>query len=324
VRATPGVTSAGAANMMPLLPLTAVTGVTLPAAVGGGKPTSGRVLSYVVTPGYAEAMQLRLKDGRFFDERDTTSGERAAIVNQEFVRQFLAGPRAVGLRLGVLYDGGSVHETEIIGVVGDVLKDGNDTARQPEMYFVHGSRTHRISGFPTFVVRGSAGHTELTVALRRLVREIDRGAAIDSVTPLRALVSASWAQPRFAASLVSGFAVVAIGLAGIGLYGALSYSVSQRRRELGVRAALGATRGALVRQVLCEGVSVTVAGVGLGIVAASVLTKLMTSLLFGTSPLDALSFSLAPALLVVVGIAASLVPALRAASIDPATALRGD
>jgi hypothetical protein len=310
--------------MLPLLPMTAVTGVKLPAAVGGGKPTSGRVLSYVVTPGYAEAMHLRLKEGRFFDERDTSSGARAAIVNQEFVRQFLAGPRAVGVRLGPLYEGEYAAETEIIGVVGDVLKDGNDAMRQPEIYFVHGSRTARISGFPTFVVRRSASQAELTATLRRLVREIDGGTAIDSVTPLRTLVSASWAQPRFAASVVSGFALVAIGLAGIGLYGALSYSVSQRRRELGVRAALGATRGALVRLVLREGVSVTLAGIGLGIVAASLLTRLMTRLLFGTSPLDALSFSLGPALLVIVGIAASLVPALRAASIDPARVLRGE
>ena len=180
------------------------------------------------------------------------------------------------MRLGPLYEGEHAAETEIVGVVGDVLKDGNDATRQPEMYFVHGSRTHRISGFPTFVVRGSASHTELAATLRRLVREIDGGTAIDSVTPLRTLVSASWAQPRFAASVVSGFAVLAIGLAGIGLYGALSYSVSQRRRELGVRAALGATRGALVGLVLREGILVTLAGVGLGIVAASLLTRLMT------------------------------------------------
>ena len=111
------------------------------------------------------------------------------------------------------------------------------------------------------------------------------------------LVAASWAQPRFAASVVSGFAVLAMALAGIGLYGALSYSVSQRRRELGVRAALGATRGALVGLVLREGVWVTLLGVGLGVVAAGLLTRLMTRLLFGTSPLDALSFPLGPALL---------------------------
>ena len=323
-RAIPGVMKAGAANMLPLLPMTAITGVTLPTTVGGGKPTSGRVLSYVVTPGYAEAMQLRLKEGRFFNERDRTTGVRATIVNQEFVRQFLAESRAVGVRLGPLYQGEDAAETEIIGVVGDVLKDGNDATRQPEMYFVHGSRTQRITGFPTFVVRGSASHAELTANLRQFVHEIDEGAAIDSVAPLRDLVSTSWAQPRFAASVVSGFAVLALVLAGIGLYGALSYSVSQQRRELGVRAALGATRGALVKLVLREGVSVTLAGVGLGVAAASLLTRLMTSLLFGTSPLDALSFSAGPVLLITVGGAASLIPALRAASIDPANVLRGE
>jgi putative ABC transport system permease protein len=121
---------------------------------------------------------------------------------------------------------------------------------------------------------------------------------------------------------VSGFAVLAIVLAGIGLYGARSYSLSQRRRELGVRAALGATPSALLGLVLREGASVTLADVGLGVVAASLLTRLMTSLLFGTSPLDALSFSLGPALFVTVGVVASLVPALRVASIDPAKVLR--
>ena len=192
------------------------------------------------------------------------------------------------------------------------------------MYFAHGSRTHRISGFPTFVVRGSVSDAEMASTLRQLVRAIDAGIAIDNATPLRTLVSSSWAQPRFAASVMSGFALLAIGLAGIGLYGALAYSVSQRRRELGVRAALGATRAALVGMVLREGISVTLLGAGVGIVVASLLTRLMSKLLFGTSPFDAVSFSFGPALLIVVGIAASVVPALRAAAIDPARILRGE
>jgi hypothetical protein len=324
LRATPGVASAGAANMLPLLPMTAVTGVTLPASIGGGKPTSGRVLSYVVTPGYAETMRLRLKDGRVFTDRDATSGVRQALVNQEFVRQFLADGPAVGVRLGPLYEGRYGAETAIIGVVGDVLKDGNDAERQPEMYFAHGSRTHTITGLPTFVVRGSADEAAIATAMRRYVREIDGSAAIDSVAPLRTLVSASWAQPRFAAALVSGFALLAMGLAGIGLYGALAYSVAQRRRELGVRAALGATRPALVRLVVGEGLSVTALGVGLGMVAAALLTRLMARLLFGTSPFDAVAFTAGPALLVASGLAASIVPALRAASTDPASVLRGE
>lgn len=119
-------------------------------------------------------------------------------------------------------------------------------------------------------------------------------------------------------------ALLAMGLAGVGLYAALSYGVSQRRRELGVRAALGASRRQLVRLVLREGLAVTLAGVVLGVAAASGLTRLMDRLLFATSPLDALASTLGPALLIAVGVAASLLPALRAASADPSTVLRGD
>jgi putative ABC transport system permease protein len=324
IRHIPGVTAAGAANMMPLTPMTAVTGVRFPPSVGGGKPSAGRTLSYVVTPGYAEAMGLRLRGGRFFTPRDSTSGLRAAIVNQEFVRQFLADGRGVGVRLGTLYEGEYAAETEIVGVVGDVLKDGNDAERQPEIYFAHGSRTHHIAGLVNVAVRSSGPDAALASALRQLVREIDEGAAIDRLTPLSTLTAASWDQPRFAASVVSAFAVLAMGLAGIGLYGALAYSVAQRRRELGVRAALGATRPALVRLVVREGLSVTAAGVGLGMVAAALLTRLMARLLFGTSPFDALAFTAGPALLVASALAASIVPALRAASTDPASVLRGE
>lgn len=323
LRATPGVTAAGAANMLPLLPMTAVTNVTLPASAGGGKPTVGRVLSYVVTPGYAEAMRLRLKAGRFFSDRDMTSGVRSTVVSQEFVRQFLGAGPAVGVRLGPLYGGEYAAETEITGVVGDVLKDGHDADRQPEMYFGHGSRTHLITGLPTVVVRGPADPAELGAAMRRYAREIDGAVAIDSVAPLGTLVAASWAQPRFAASVVSGFAVLAMALAGIGLYGALSYGVSQRRRELGIRAALGATRGALVGLVVREGLWVTLVGVVVGVAAAGLLSRLMTRLLFSTSPLDGLSFMVGPILLIGVGIVASLLPALRAAATDPAKVLRG-
>ena len=211
------------------MPMTAVTNVTLPAAVGGGKPAEGRVLSYVVTPGYAETMRLRLREGRFFAARDATSGVRSTIVNQEFARQFLGEGPAVGVRLGPLYQGEDAAETTIIGVVGDVLKDGNNAERQPEMYFAHGSRTHQITGFPTIVVRGSADAVDLGAAMRRYLREIDGSVAIDSLAPLSTLVAASWAQPRFAASVVSGFAVLAMALAAIGLCGALSYGVSARR-----------------------------------------------------------------------------------------------
>ncbi len=290
VRRTPGVTAAGAGGMMPLMIRTAITQLTLPPGVGAGKPTTGRVLSNVITPGYAEALGLRLKEGRLFSEADARAATRVVLVNQEFVRRFLADDRVIGLPLGRLYEGDGGAETEIIGVVGNVLKDGNDTEPQPEIYFAHGYA----------------------------------GAVVDRLVPLRTLVAASWDQPRFAASVVSGFAALAMALAGVGLYGALSYSVSQRRRELGLRAALGASRPTLVRLILREGLSVTLVGLGVGVIAASLVTRLMRGLLFGVTPLDGAAFTLGPLLLVAVGMVACVLPAMRAASIDPAIVLRAE
>ena len=160
--------------------------------------------------------------------------------------------------------------------------------------------------------------------LGRYVREVDAGAVVDRVVPLRTLVASSWDQPRFATSIVSGFAALAMGLAGVGLYGALSYSVLQRRRELGLRAALGATRRNLVGLVLREGLSVTLVGLGMGVVAASLATRLMRGLLFGVTPLDAAAFTVGPSLLFAVSVVACVLPAVRAASTDPAVALRDD
>ena len=324
IRHTPGVTSAGAAGMMPMMVRTAVTQVTLPPGIGRGKPTSGRALSYVVTPGYAETLGLRLKEGRFFSEADAHAGPRAVLVNQEFVRRFVAAERVVGLRLGRLYEGEAGAETEIIGSVGNVLKDGNDMEPQPEIYFVQGSSAQQIGGFVNFVVRYSGDPAALSRTLGGYVREVDASAVVDRVIPLRTLVASSWDQPRFATSVVSGFAALAMGLAGVGLYGVLSYGVSQRRRELGLRAALGATRRSLVGLVLREGLSVTLAGLGVGILAASLVTGLMRGLLFGVTPLDAAAFTLGPSLLFAVSVVACALPTLRAASTDPAMALRDE
>jgi putative ABC transport system permease protein len=324
LRRTPGVTAAGAGNMLPLSPGTAMTAVTLPASAGGGKPTLARTVSYVVTPGYAEALRLRLIDGRFLNERDASSGERAVLVNQAFARQYLAGGSLTGLRLGRLHEGEGGAESVVAGVVGDVLKEGHDAAPQPAIYVVHGSRTDRIAGFVNVAVRTAADDPTLPAQLRQYIREIDPLAAVDRLAPLRTFVAASWDRPRFAAAVMTAFALLGMGLAGVGLYAALSYGVSQRRRELGVRAALGASRRQLVRLVLREGLAVTCGGVAIGVAAAGLLTRLMDRLLFATSPLDALAFTLGPVLLIAVGIAASTLPALRAASADPSAVLRGE
>jgi predicted permease len=324
LRATPGVSAAGAGSMMPLMSMTAMTSITLPPDAGRGKPTTTRSLTYMVTPGYAEVLRLRLRDGRFFEDRDVAGGQHAMIVNEEFVRQYLSNGPVIGRRFKNLYNDDKNVITEIVGVVGNVLKDGNDRQPQPEIYFVHGSPTKRMIDFANILVRTMDEPTPLARTLRGLIHEADSTAIVERVAPLTELVSASVEQPRFATTVVGTFAALALALASVGLYGVLSYGVAERRRELAVRAALGARRADLVRLVLREGLAVTVAGAALGLVASTGLTRWMQGVLFGVTPLDAVSFALAPTVLLPVAVAACLVPARRAGATEPAVLLRGD
>ena len=153
LRAIPGVSAAGAGAMIPLMRQTAVIGFKVPESIARSKPTEGRALVYWVTPGYAESLGLRLQEGRFFVESDARAATLATIVNQEFVRQHLATRQIVGLRLPQLVGQDQAVTAEIVGVVGNVLKDGNDRQPQPELYFVHGSHGQRISGSVNLVIR---------------------------------------------------------------------------------------------------------------------------------------------------------------------------
>jgi putative ABC transport system permease protein len=324
VRRLPGVATAGASAMIPFMKQTAVMGFAVPEAYSGGKPTQGRARVYSVTPGYAEALGLRLTSGRFFNDADRRGGTLATMVNEEFVRQHLAVPRVTGLRLPRLIggDGDSAIPAEIVGVVANVLKDGNDTQPQPELYFVHGTGGERMSGRVNLVIRTAGETAALAADVRALVREVDRDVVIDRIEPLATSVAASLDAPRFAAGVMGSFAGVAMLLAGIGLFGALSYSVAQRDRELGVRSALGAERIDLVRLVLGEGLLVVVPGIAIGMLGAVAFARLMQGLLFGVTPLDTVAFLVAPLGLAVASVVACLGPALRAAATDPVVTLR--
>ena len=318
LRRLPGVAAAGAGRMIPLMKQTAVMGFTVPEAYSGGKPTQGRARVYTVTPGYAEALGLRLASGRFFTDADGRNGTLATIVNQEFVRQHLAVPQVTGLRLPRLIGGddGAVP-AEIVGVVANVLKDGNDQAPQPELYFVNGAGGERMSGHVKLVIRTVREPAALAPDVRALVRDVDRDVVIDRIEPLATSVAASLDAPRFAAGVMGSFAGVAMLLAGIGLFGALSYSVAQRNRELAVRSALGAQRPDLVRLVLREGLLVVVPGLAIGTLGAIAFAQLMRGMLFGVTPLDTVAFLAAPTGLAVTSVLACLGPALRAASANP-------
>ena len=318
----PGVITAGAGAMIPLMRQTAMTSFSVPAAASGGKPAQGRALVYWVTPGYAEALGLRLREGRFFEAADRRAGTLRTIVNEEFARQHLAPARATGLMLPGLVQAEGKPTAEIIGVVGDVLKDGLDRQPQPALYFIHGAHGMRIPEHVRLVIRTAGDPAALATDVRTLLRAIESDAVIAAVEPLTATVAASVGARRLAALVMSGFAILAMTLAGVGLFGALSYSVAQRRRELAIRAALGARQAHIVGLVLREGLLVTLPGMVVGVAGAAAFARLMQQLLFGVTPNDPITYAIAALALTIVSLAAIVPPALRAAAADPASTLQ--
>ena len=324
VRALPGVEAAGAGNMAPFGGSTAISGFTLPGeTTADGQPVQARALSHWVTPGYFQALGMRLVDGRFPVAADATSATRTVLVNESFVKTYFSDGRDVVGRRYMGMMGNDDTPFEIIGVVADALPAALDGKPEPSIYVTQGGEF--LFARTTLVVRTGGDPSALGPAIRSAVREIEPSAvALDHVATLSSQVAESVGQPRFAASVLGAFAILALVLAAIGLYGVLSYNVTARRREMGVRAALGAGRRDLLGLVMWQGLGVTAIGLALGLAASAFLTRLMETMLFGVRPLDIVSFIAAPAVLFAVACLACLIPAMRAARVDPAIALRSE
>ena len=324
----PGVKAVGIGNMAPFGQSTAIQGFTLPDPGPDGKPMMARATSWSVTPGYGAALGLRLKQGRFLEPGDRTSQTEAIVINEALAKQYfpesLSGGRPVVGRRWTRGSRNHKGETEIVGVVANVLKDGLDREPQPELYASSGANNYQMPAQAFLLIRTAGDPLAIAPELRRLVRDIDARAAVDGIGSLSGKLSASVAQPRFAALTLALFAALGLAVAATGLYGVLSYSVTERRREIGVRAALGATRGRLVGLVLRQGMAFTIAGLAVGLIAAAGASRLLSGLLFGVTPYDTIAFAVAPVVLIVVAFAACLVPAWRAAAVDPAEALRAE
>jgi predicted permease len=326
LRTIPGVHAAGAGDMAPFGSMLSSFGFTLPGVTSNdGAPVVATALRAIVTPGYAEALGMRLNEGRWFRADDRTSAIRPILVNRAFAKMYFTDGRpATGRRFHGLFPAWLGKDTvvDIVGVVEDMLPAALDAPAQPQIFVAEGGPVHL--GHVTLVVKTQGDPIAFAPLLTGVVQQTAPGATIERLGPLTAKISASVGEPRFATFVLGAFAVLALGLATTGLYGVQSYNIAQRRREIAVRAALGARRGDIVTMVLREGLTTTTIGVAAGMALASVATRIMASALFGVTPLDIVAFSAGPLLLFLVSCVACLIPARRAAGIDPAEALKAD
>jgi putative ABC transport system permease protein len=243
-----------------------------------------------------------------------------AIVDETFARTHFPNESALGKRLAFgRADDKQTKLLEIVGVVGHVKNYGVDEASRVEVYLPF---EQSPVGAATLIVRASGDPGALTGSIREAVRAVDPELPLYGVRTLDDIVSDRTAQRRLAVTLITVFAAVALALAAVGIYGVMSYAVAQRTQEIGIRMALGAEREQILRMVLRHGTLMAVTGVGLGLVVAFVLARLITSLLFQTSAADPPTFSLVPMLLIAVALVACYVPARRATRVDPLVALR--
>ncbi len=323
--AQPGVLHAAFSSELPLTPGGSTAAFAMRSPVAGGATVQAQASPRIVSPQFFSAIGMRLVAGRPFGPADVAASEPVVIVNQAFAKRYL-GSSPLGARLPLAaYSGDEPIETTVVGVVDDVRYLGARTTSQPELYYSH--RQMR-GGLPvavvTLIVRVAGDAAPLAQAIRTAVREADPGLVAESIVTLDQRLMTTLARPRLYAVLLGGFAAFALAIAAVGLFGVLSYGVAQRSREIAVRSALGARQIDIVRLIVRQALAVTLAGLGIGLLASMWLTRAIASQLYGVTTHDVGTYLLVPLLLVIVAAAASFAPARRAATLDPLQVLRGN
>ncbi|HEX3253747.1 MAG TPA: FtsX-like permease family protein, partial [Pyrinomonadaceae bacterium] len=293
-----------------------------------GQPSPGDMklpfaLFRVVSPDYFRAMGIPLRRGRFFDSRDSTDSQPAVLINRRFADQYWPGQDAIGKRLKVGPVDSPNEWLTVIGVVGDVRQTGL-YEQKLEFYVPYAQERRSFMAPRDLVVRTKSDPALIAGAVRGAVWTVDKDQPVSNVRTLDQVFSAAISQERFQALMLGLFATLALILACIGLYGVISYSVVQRTHEIGLRMALGAQPVDVLRLVIRQGMTLTLAGLVVGIVAGTFATRVLSDLLFGVAPRDPLTFAGVPVLLLAVAFLACYIPARRATRIDPLTALRSE
>ena len=317
VEALPGVKAAGTIQFLPLAGMTCGTGFWLEGEGIGNPSRSLTTECSLISRGYFAAMGIPVLEGRAFDRRDRAGSPRVVIVNRSFARRYFQSGGAIGRR--VLVQGSDQALAEIVGVVGDVRHNGLTSDPAPAVFRLHA----QAPGYITTLVVRSAGETVSQVAaIRRAIHDVDPTQAVSSAKTLEQYLGDALARPRMYAGLMTAFALIALILAVVGVYGMLAYSVVQRTREIGIRLALGAARQRVFLDLFGQGARLVAIGLACGVGVALALGRMLSTLLFGVGAADPATFALASAAFAIVALAVIALPARRASRIEPLDALR--
>lgn len=325
MRAEPGVATAAAGDALPFLSLGGALGTEMPSPVNPAVKQQVRANLRMVGPEYFTALRLRLLQGRLLSDAEGPLSKPVVVVSRSFARQYL-GPEPLGkrvpLRSGRIR---AVAEAEVVGVVDDVRQTSVTEPAAADLFIAYRQFPDWWTrGSIIFVVRTTDDPLAHVEALRTAVREQDATVALDSIMTMDARVANSLTKPRLYAVLLVAFAAAALAIAAVGLFGLLSYVVAQRSREIGIRTALGARLSDIVALVLRQGTAISVSGITAGLCAAYVLTRYLSSFIYGVDRADIVSYLTVGFAVGLVATIASIVPAWRAARIDPLVALRAE
>ena len=318
VRQLPGVRAAGGASAPPFTGFGAATGFDIEGQPPLPSSQQATTDVRVVDQDYFKTMAIPLLKGRTFTDREVQQQSHVVIISEEMARRHFANENPLGKRITIDMKDKN-DPCEIVGLVGDVKWKGLDLPNRPMIYWPHAELPYLTM---TLVIKTSGDPVTMAGAIQREVRALDKDQPLSEIRPMKELLADSISRSRFATLLLSIFAAVAFALASVGIYGVMSYSVTQRTNEIGIRIALGATGRSVLGLVLKRGLILAGSGVLVGLIGSVALTRLLTNLLFGVSATDPATFALAPILLTAVALLATYIPARRATKVDPLVALR--